>query len=401
MRRKKGLFTVIILVVATITIVVAVATVGGILFLFASGDTVAILSATGVGAPTGPATTKSIGPEGGTIASPDGRITVEVPPNAVRDPIDFSIQPITNLAHGGVGNAYRLEPSEKQFATPVKLSFSLDAQDIKEIIPEGLSVAYQDKAGVWQALKTAKIDQATRALTVSTTHFTDWSVWTISLKPKTATLRLRETQYIELIGCLETLHPLARIKTFLGRPDCAFISPQEESWTVDFGTLTRVAPGAVVYQAPNTKPSTGIATVRYVYKLPNSPEANIKDVRTCEITIVGQGYKASGKMGDTVFSGTICDLEKPFILKTNNQFMTEFKFEPTSSSTGAWSYSYQSGVFGGGGGQYTLEGPDIQRTGIVMNGSGTGTVPRLGSRTGGGLIRIDLVPLDTEECSKK
>ena len=400
MLKKKRFITATVLVVVTITIVIAVATVAGILFLSSSGDTVAILGATSVGAPTGPAATKSIGPEGGTISSPDGRIKVDVPPNAVPGPVDFSIQPITNLAHGGVGNAYRLEPSEKQFATPVRVSFSLDAQDLKGIIPEGLSVAYQDKAGVWQALKTAKIDRATRALTVSTTHFTDWSVWTISLKPKRATLRLRETQYIELIGCLERLNPLARIKTLLGRPDCAFISPQEESWTVDFGTITRVAPGAVVYQAPAERPSTGVATVRYVYKLPNSPEANIKDVRTCVITIVGQGYKASGNFGPNTISGTICDLEKPFTVQTSNQLMSEIKFQPTSSSTGAWSYSYHV-VSGGGGGSYTLEGPENQRTGIVMNGSGTAWRGPVGG-TSGGTLRVILTPLEpNEQCSGK
>jgi hypothetical protein len=103
-----------------------------------------------------------------------------------------------------------------------------------------------------------------------------------------------------------------------------------------------------VYQAPAVKPSTNVATVRFVYKLRGSGEANLKDVRTCEITIVDRGYRASGKIGDTVFSGDICDLEKPFTIKTNNQFLTSFEFIPSSPTTGGWAYAYKNGVTGEG-----------------------------------------------------
>jgi hypothetical protein len=122
MFKKKRLVMAAVLVVATIMIVIAVAIVAGMLFL-SSSNTVAMPGATAVGTPNGPATTKSIGPAGGSIASPDGRIVVDVPPNALPGPVDFSIQPITNLAHGGLRNAYRLEPGGHNFATPVKVSF--------------------------------------------------------------------------------------------------------------------------------------------------------------------------------------------------------------------------------------------------------------------------------------
>jgi hypothetical protein len=60
--------------------------IGGIGYVLLSrngGDTVAMSGATAVGVPKGPATTKSIGPAGGSLASSDGRITIDVPPNAV------------------------------------------------------------------------------------------------------------------------------------------------------------------------------------------------------------------------------------------------------------------------------------------------------------------------------
>src|SRR6266542_378298 len=131
MLNKKRLIIAGVLVLATITIVIAVAIVAVILFR-ASGSTIAMPGATAVGVPSGPATTKSIGPAGGSIASADGRIVVDVPPNTVTGVVDFSIQPITNFAHGGVGSAYRLEPSGQKFAPPIAVSFKFDAQDLKD-----------------------------------------------------------------------------------------------------------------------------------------------------------------------------------------------------------------------------------------------------------------------------
>jgi hypothetical protein len=150
-----------------------------------------------------------------------------------------------------------------------------------------------------------------------------------------------------------------------------------------------------VYQAPAVKPSKGAATVRFVFKQAGSSEADLKDVRSCEITIVGRGYRASGKIGDTVFSGDVCDLEKPFTIKSNNQFLTSFEFIPSSPTTGAWGYVYKNGVTGEGSGQYTIEDSGSGKT-IVLNGSGTATVPVAGTQTSSGSFHIDLAPLDKE-----
>jgi len=107
-------------------------------------------------------------------------------------------------------------------------------------------------------------------------------------------------------------------------------------------------------------------------------------------------YRASGNAGgDTVFSGDICDLEKPFTLKTNNPFLGSFEFVPSSSSGGKWSFSTTNGVIGGGSGTYTITGSDTEKTGIEMTGWSTGTV-RGATRSGGGTVHINLSPLDKE-----
>jgi len=76
--------------------------------------------------------------------------------------------------------------------------------------------------------------------------------------------------------------------------------------------------------------------------------------------------------------------------------LSSFEFVPSSSTKGKWSFSTTNGVIGGGGGEYTIEGSDTQKTGIEMNGWSTGTIPGAGTRSGGGKVHIDLVPLDKE-----
>jgi regulation of enolase protein 1 (concanavalin A-like superfamily) len=394
MFKKKRLIAALVLVAAMILIVVAVTVVAGILFMRSSGNTVAMASATAVGVPNGKATTKSIGPAGGSLASADGRITVDVPPNAVTAAVDFRITPITNLGKGGVGSAYRLEPNEQKFATPVKVSFKYDAEGFKDASPESFAVAYQDSTGVWQALKTSNIDKASKTVTISTTHFTDWSLWTIRLEPEKVTIRVGEKVHIVPIQCLKPTNWYERFQGFLGNEPCSAMWPQNKTWSVNLGTLSPIT-GGVVYTAPAKKPSPNVATVRFVYHL-RGESSGIQDVRECQITIVDQGYKASGKIGDTVFFGDICDLEKPFTVKTNNPFLTAFEFIPSSPITGSWAYVYKNGVSGEGSGQYTIEGSEAVKTRISLNGHGTGTVPVAGTQTSSGSFHIDLAPLDTE-----
>jgi len=397
MLNKKRLITALVLVAATILCVIAVTVVAGMLFMRSSGDTVAMAGATAVGVPTGKATTKSIGPEGGSLASADGRITIDVPPNAVTAAVDFRITPITNLGQGGVGSAYRLEPNEQKFATPVKVSFKYDAQGFKDATPESFAVAYQDPTGVWQALKTSNIDRAGKTVSISTTHFTDWSLWTIRLEPEKVTIRVGEKVHIEPIQCLKPTGLYQRFQDFIGNQPCSAMWPQTKSWSVNVGTLTPITVG-VVYTAPDKKPFPNVATVRFVYHL-RGESSGVQDVRECEITIVDRGYKASGNAGPgTVFSGDICDLAKHFSLKTTNSFLSSFEFEPDkdSATKGKWSFHTLNGVTGGGSGGYTITGTDAVKTGIEMEGFSTGRGIVGPNLSGGGSTHLDLVPL--EKC---
>ena len=109
------------------------------------------------------------------------------------------------------------------------------------------------------------------------------------------------------------------------------------------------------------------------------------------------GYKASGNAGgDTVLSGIICDLEKPFSVKTSNPFINPFAFEPSSGSSGTWKMTYKNGFAGDGSGKYTVEGTETEKTAIVLQGSATAHSHGIGG-TGGGEVRVILSPLNSNE----
>ena len=399
MANRRRLITCTVLAVATIAIVIAVA-IAGIFFLRGSNNTVAMPGPTAVGIPNGPATTKSIGPAGGSIATPDGRIVVDVPPNALSRPTDFSIQPISNLAHGGLGNAYRLDPGGYNFATPVKVSFKVDDQDLKA----SPAVAYQDAARVWQAFTTSDIDQASKTIAISIPHFTDVSVVTYRLSPEKATLRVRETQYIELVGCRGEGNLLNRLRKLFGRGDqqiCYSSSASKPSWSANLGTIVPAGTGAL-YTAPAKKPSPNVDKVylTYEYVSDDSGKRSI-GVFESEITIVDRGYKATGRTGDVVYSGVVCNLEKRFVVTgTSSLNSYPFTFVPTSPTSGTVSFDAMApGIKMEGSGSYKIVGADTDKPRIAMTMGSAGHT-QIGSRSGGGTVYIDLIPFDTDECNK-
>ena len=73
------------------------------LFSSNGSDAEAVFPPTEVGTPVGDKVTKDIGPAGGTLASPDGRLTLTVPQNALTETVAFGIQPVTNKFGGGLG----------------------------------------------------------------------------------------------------------------------------------------------------------------------------------------------------------------------------------------------------------------------------------------------------------
>jgi hypothetical protein len=161
-------------------------------------------SPTPVGAPTGaPRASATIGPQGGTLVSADGRLVLSVPAGALAAPAAVSVEPIGNHAHGGAGVAYRLAPHGVTFAKPVRLSFRYSDADIDGTVPQLLRVAFQDETGRWRMFRQPQVDAVAGTVTVETTHFSDWSlVPGAKLSPGRATVAPGGNVGLLVLDCL-------------------------------------------------------------------------------------------------------------------------------------------------------------------------------------------------------
>lgn len=146
-------------------------------------DASTTLPPTAAGIPIGAPVSKVIGAQGGFLESPDHHLTVTFPASALTTSTTITLQPITNTAHGGVGNGYRLEPDGITFPAQasVTLTFQysdsevLDNSDTPIPVPELLGVDTQDAQGYWSPVGEVVIDTTGRTVSVQTTHFTEFA----------------------------------------------------------------------------------------------------------------------------------------------------------------------------------------------------------------------------------
>jgi hypothetical protein len=134
------------------------------------GETVETI-VSGTGTPIADAVTARIGPAGGTLATADGALTLEVPAGAVAADTDFSIEAHTNPVAVSLGAGYQLEPHGVTFVHPVRLTYALPAGAASERAIAGLLAAYRTDDGTWRAHEDVTRDAAARTVTVATDHF--------------------------------------------------------------------------------------------------------------------------------------------------------------------------------------------------------------------------------------
>lgn len=148
------------------------------------------------GVADGDATQQNIGAQGGTISTPDGRLTIIIPAGAVNTNTSFSIQPITNSLPLSPGAAYRLLPSHMAFQKPVTVQFTYHARELEGTSAGALYLAFQDVQNVWQVKAYSRLEEDKKTVSVETMHFSDWALFEqFQLQPGEAVLsRKGQTQ---------------------------------------------------------------------------------------------------------------------------------------------------------------------------------------------------------------
>lgn len=170
--------------------------------------------ATSIGTETGDPGYGSIGPDGGSVMTADGKIELIFPVGALTSMTEISIQPITNNAPGGIGTAYRFGPEGVQLNEPVALKYHYNDKDIAGSHPMFLGMAVQDSNGMWYPYRHQVIDTVGKTITVTSKKLFEGSVKTAKNKssnfldhatfldlyifPEAAQLKISETQVFQV-----------------------------------------------------------------------------------------------------------------------------------------------------------------------------------------------------------
>lgn len=160
----------------------------------------------------------------------------------------------------------------------------------------------------------------------------------------------------------------------------------------------RDAVGAIIVRAGSLVP--GWSTLERIVGLLKDT-GNTGDAPLTVIYYIGRGYKASGGEGTLIYSGVICGLEQPFTLNVNGPYY-EFtiQFAPSGPQAGSFTYSgteYDVGPMTAVG-TYTVNGDGADAHQLILDAAHT-TSTIVGPVHVQVIYHIDLVPLDTQECS--
>ncbi|HZQ99921.1 MAG TPA: hypothetical protein VFC93_14020 [Chloroflexota bacterium] len=125
------------------------------------------------------------------IASPDGKVQLTAPVDALDEPATFSnetIEPPGSVGHGvRLSKGFKLEAASaadgrqlSRFAKPLRLVVGYDDADLAAVKGRAtaLRLFYQDAVGSWVMIPTT-VDTAARTLSASVDHFTTFAVGTV------------------------------------------------------------------------------------------------------------------------------------------------------------------------------------------------------------------------------
>ncbi len=215
------------------------------------------------GTPVGDKVTKTIGAAGGSLASKDNTLQIDIPAGALAGNTEISVQAVSNTLPGSPGTAYRLLPENVNFAKPVKLTFKYTDRHLDSTSADALYMAYQAQDGIWRFLPKTVLNTTARTLTVETTHFSDWAPFAMYwLRPQPSSVMVGKLAAVHIYSSIDKMkadsdsHPIA-----IHRERALENTANIRNWKLSgAGTLTPEGRFAW-YKAPGKVPNPATVTV--------------------------------------------------------------------------------------------------------------------------------------------
>ena len=118
----------------------------------------------------------SIGPNGGTVTSSDGKVKVVIPSGALSQITGITVAAVSNQPSGNIGTAYEFGPDGTTFNQPVTISITYDEASL----PSGVSES-DIKLGTvtnnqWEVIADSNVNTVANIVSGTTTHLSTYGV---------------------------------------------------------------------------------------------------------------------------------------------------------------------------------------------------------------------------------
>lgn len=124
-----------------------------------------------------------VGPRGGVVTSPDGRVTLEIPEGALDEEIAVSIDEVDEGPEDAVGRVYAVEPALTMLQRPATLTYDFGAPALEGAEHLDLNAAdmadlalVTEKEHGWARLADREVDAEAKVVTGSIMFFGTYAV---------------------------------------------------------------------------------------------------------------------------------------------------------------------------------------------------------------------------------
>lgn len=114
---------------------------------------------------------------GGTIISDDGRFSLEIPPGALDQAVDITIEQVPCEQDHAVGPCYEVGPVGLPLLLPGTVVYELDAEALDDLDPETLTVLTVREED-WKPLPDHHVDMGDEIVTASAVYLSSYAVVT-------------------------------------------------------------------------------------------------------------------------------------------------------------------------------------------------------------------------------
>ena len=248
------------------------------------------------GNPLGEPVSKMIDAAGGMLEAADKRMKVIIPPGAVTEATNFSIQLVQNTLTESSRPAFRLLPEGVEFKKPVTVEFSYKEKDLEGTAAGLLHLAYQDAEGIFYMVMETTRDENNQTLSTQTTHFSDWTfVEALKVEVDKPELNVGESANLKLMRYETLITPLVKDPPIGYYAE--FYGPQSQlskiKWSLAVGS-GKITPAGIkcTYTAPATVPEVNPALISVTVPVWNDTKKDYSSqgIITVPITIVEDEY---------------------------------------------------------------------------------------------------------------